>query len=215
LVFVDSGTSERLILDIGSGDRPHPDASHLCDLYVKSNAERGGKIVIDRPFVACSTEFLPFRQNSFEFAYACHVLEHTANPALAVAEITRVAKRGYIETPTFLAECIYGWSHHKWVICFRDGKLAFRNKPSKQKVLNMHSLYASNAAVRYIDGILDILFGAHYLRVYWSKKDKVKFFRIRNKINSNQSAMQQSVALMIKLAIGNAKVKSKIKENRP
>jgi hypothetical protein len=170
---------KRMILDIGSGDHPHPDASHLCDLYIKSNAERVGNIIMDRPFIACSVQFLPFMENSFEFAYACQVLEHTEDPTKAVAEITRVAKQGYIETPTFLAEYIYGWSFHKWTICYRNRKLAFTKKPSTQKVLNMHKLYNNNTAFRFISDLTDLAFGTRNLRISWSKKDGVRFVRIR------------------------------------
>jgi len=175
-------------LDIGSGDRPHPDATHLCDLYVESNTERGGDIKIDRPFVACSAEFLPFKEDAFEFDYACHVLEHADDPSKAVAEITRVARRGYIETPTSLAEFLYGWSFHKWSIHFENGKLAFGPKPSTQKLLNMHSLYANNIAVRYIDTIFDRLLGTHYLRIAWYKNCQVKYTRIR-KLNKTWHAV--------------------------
>jgi SAM-dependent methyltransferase len=151
------GASERFVLDIGSGDNPHPDATHLCDLYVSSNKERMRDVIIDeRPFVICSAEYLPFRRNSFVFAYACHVLEHTFDPAKALREITRVARNGYIETPTYLAERIYGWEFHKWVISFKGGKIFFTKKPAPQKIVNMHYFYKNNTAVRFIEICLNL-----------------------------------------------------------
>jgi ubiquinone/menaquinone biosynthesis C-methylase UbiE len=163
-------TSERLILDIGSGDNPHADATHLCDLYISSNRERMRDIVIDeRPFVLCCAEHLPFRSDAFVFAYACHVLEHTSEPAMALREITRVARKGYIETPTSLSERIYGWDFHKWAISFKKGRIFFSEKPTPQKIVNMHRLYRNNTAVRLIDNLVELTLGWHYVKIVWNR----------------------------------------------
>ena len=56
------------ILDIGSGHHPRVDATHLCDLYVKSNKERGGPLLInDRSFIRCDIQHLPFKENQLCF----------------------------------------------------------------------------------------------------------------------------------------------------
>lgn len=171
------------ILDIGSGDHPRLNATHLCDLYANSNAERSGPLRTDgKPFVRCTVEFLPFRDNSFIFDYACHVLEHTNSPTTALSEISRVAQRGYIETPTRLAERVYGWGFHKWVVYFKQGQLFFtrrKNVQNKNKI-NIHALYARNFIVRLLDSLFDYLLGWHCLRVVW-KKDASKI--IFEKIN--------------------------------
>jgi len=188
--------SERFILDIGSGDNPHPDATHLCDLYVRSNEERGGDVIIDeRPFVICSAEYLPFRRDSFVFAYACHVLEHTFDPAKALREITVAARNGYIETPTYMAEHIYGWKFHKWVISFKRGKVFFAKKPASQKIVNMHYFYKNNTAVRFIDNMLELALGWHYLRIVWSRSarrvvfDRVHYASVRSLATRYQNQM--------------------------
>lgn len=43
---------------------------------------------------------MPFADKEFDFVYCSHVLEHTHNPEKACKELMRIAKRGYIETPT-------------------------------------------------------------------------------------------------------------------
>jgi ubiquinone/menaquinone biosynthesis C-methylase UbiE len=160
------------ILDVGSGDNPHPNATHLCDLHINSNKERGGNIVIDeRPFIRCSIDCLPFRKSTFDFVYARHVLEHMINPPNALHEMVRIAKKGRIETPTYLAELVYGWGFHKWVISFRNGQIFFAQKPTPQKIINMHYLYKNNAAVRFIDKLVDFVFAWHYLRIAWRKEE--------------------------------------------
>jgi ubiquinone/menaquinone biosynthesis C-methylase UbiE len=158
------------VLDIGSGDKPHPEATHLCDLHVNSCTERAGVLRTDgRPFVRCTIDYLPFKDNSFVFDYACHVLEHSGNPVLALSELTRVSSKGYVETPTKLSERLYGWSFHRWVISFKKGKFFYEPKGNENVNRRMHELYARNLAVRRLDEICDYIFSWHYLRVVWKK----------------------------------------------
>ena len=95
-------------------------------------------------------------------------MEHCVNPALALAEITRVARSGYIESPTWISEYFYGWDFHKWVIHFQKGKFFF-TKPRRQKLLNMHYIYRHSILLRIINCLLDCIFGWHYLRIIWNK----------------------------------------------
>jgi SAM-dependent methyltransferase len=160
----------KLILDVGSGSNPRSDATHLCDLHVSSNNEREGNLLIDnRPFIRCSVEYLPFKEDAFAFAYASHVLEHTLHPNLALAEITRVAKTGYIESPTYLAEIIYGWSFHNCAVDFKNGKILFYRNPSSQKIIDMHYISKKIIPVRIFDYLLDCILGWHFLRIIWKK----------------------------------------------
>jgi ubiquinone/menaquinone biosynthesis C-methylase UbiE len=60
---------------------------------------------------------LPFSDKSIDFVYCSHVLEHVADPLRACMEIKRVGKQGYIETPTFCKDVLFGWAAnvgHKW-----------------------------------------------------------------------------------------------------
>ena len=169
------------VLDVGSGDNPHPDATHLCDLHVNSCTERGGALRIDgKTFVKCTIDYLPFKDNSFVFDYACHVLEHSYNPALALSELTRVSTKGYVETPTKLSERLYGWSFHKWIISFKNGKFFYEPKGNENVNRRMHDLYAKNLVVRRLDEIFDYIFSWHYLRVVWKKNAQNACFEKAN-----------------------------------
>ncbi len=127
----------RTVLDVGSGHRPHDDATHLLDLLPEDDRERGKPIkLLGRPLVRGTIEAMPFKDASFDYVYACHVLEHTRDPALACAELQRVGKAGYIETPSPFYEQGYnypradrGWSFHRWFVWVRDGRtLVFEPK---------------------------------------------------------------------------------------
>lgn len=121
-----------LVADIGSGDNPNIRADILCDLYPESNDERSGRFGIwvdERPFILCDIHQLPFRDKAFDYIICSHLLEHVADPQRAVQELTRVGRRGRIETPSQLFEILYGWSFHRWRVA-RDGKgrLIFEGK---------------------------------------------------------------------------------------
>jgi SAM-dependent methyltransferase len=118
------GPAQRRVLDVGSGHRPHEDATHLVDLLPGDDSERGGAVkMLGRSLVVATVEALPFKDGTFDYVYACHVLEHTDRPAEACRELMRVARAGYIETPSPFFEQGYnypkpdrGWSFHKWFV---------------------------------------------------------------------------------------------------
>ncbi len=125
------------MLDIGSGHRPHLDATHLVDLYLKDDTERGKKLKrIGKFLIQANIEALPFKNKVFEYVYASHVLEHANDPAEACRELMRVGKAGYIETPDPFYEQGYGypkkergWSFHHWYVWLAaDRTLIFEKK---------------------------------------------------------------------------------------
>lgn len=129
--------SHRRVLDVGSGHRPHEDATHLVDLLPEDNSERGGAIkMLGRSLVVATIEALPFKDKTFDYVHASHVLEHTDRPEEACRELMRVAHAGYIETPSPFFEQGYnyprpdrGWSFHKWFVSLdRKHTLVFEPK---------------------------------------------------------------------------------------
>lgn len=68
---------------------------------------------------------LPFADGEFEVCICTQTLEDLYNPFLALDEMQRVAKRGYIETPHRGLESSFsvsshlgtypGWGHHRWM----------------------------------------------------------------------------------------------------
>lgn len=114
------------VLEIGSGHNPKARSDVLCDKFIGDDEERGGAIVTDRPMVEADGEFLPFADRAFDYVICSHVLEHVKDPKRFIAELTRVACRGYIETPSEIGERIYGWHYHNWVVNLVDGCLMLR-----------------------------------------------------------------------------------------
>lgn len=116
--------NKRRVLDVGSGHRPHEDATHLVELLVENDTQRGKKMkVLGRTLIQADVEAIPFKDKSFDYVYACHVLEHTKDPETACNELMRVAKAGYIETPSPFYEQGYnyphperGWPFHRWFV---------------------------------------------------------------------------------------------------
>ncbi len=92
------------VLEVGSGNRPYIRSDVLCDKYFGGQDERGGPILVDRPFVVCDVTALPFADNSFDYVICTHVAEHVDEPEKVFEELMRVSKRGYIETPNRYCE---------------------------------------------------------------------------------------------------------------
>ena len=114
------------VLEIGSGHNPKARSDVLCDKFIGDDEQRGGAIITDRPMVEADGEFLPFADQAFDYVICSHVLEHVKDPKRFIAELTRVASRGYIETPSEIGERIYGWHYHNWVVNLVDDCLMLR-----------------------------------------------------------------------------------------
>lgn len=112
-----------LVLEIGSGDRPNPRSDVLVDRFIEDNTERGGNLTIDRPLVVADAHHLPFKDKAFDYVVCYHILEHMDDPAQFIREISRVGKRGYIQSPSEIAEKLFHWSFHRWYVNQIDGKL--------------------------------------------------------------------------------------------
>lgn len=106
------------VLEIGGGHNPHPRANVVVDKYEISNEHRCGdlKVLKHQQFLVADGENLPFKDKEFDYVICCHVLEHVENPAKFLAEQFRVAKRGYIETPSLLGENLFPKESHKWIL---------------------------------------------------------------------------------------------------
>jgi hypothetical protein len=84
----------------------------------------------------CDHEPWPFADDQFDFVICSHTLEDIRDPVHVCAELQRVARAGYVETPSRLEEQSFGvhgpwvgWSHHRWLVDVVDGGLRFVSKP--------------------------------------------------------------------------------------
>lgn len=118
------------VLEIGPGQNPSYRSDVLVEKYVDSNYHRGSDVRIypHQKFVNGDGENLPFKDNEFDYVICNQVLEHVEHPEKFVKEMCRVARRGYLETPSFIGEYLFPKKSHKWVILDVDGKLVMYEK---------------------------------------------------------------------------------------
>lgn len=143
------------VLEIGPGQTPFPRAKVFVD-----NKSRDALKIGDFPFfqVDLSTDKLPFEDKQFDLVYTRHVLEDMHNPFLLCAEMQRVAKAGYIETPSPIAEFCRGadggsphyrgYHHHRWIIWPNGNTLNFVTKFPIIEYIGENT--ADAAAVKYL-----------------------------------------------------------------
>ena len=144
------------VLDVGGWYQPFNLATHVIDKQPyqtrrvwealdPDDAERfsaGTWTVQD----VCDSSW-PFPEKYFDFAVCSHLLEDVRDPLAVCRELCRVAKSGYIETPSRLRE-IYskqrwftlkslfgsipeiGFSHHRWFVEVDGLHLRFTPKTS-------------------------------------------------------------------------------------
>jgi len=117
-----------LVLEVGSGEKPLIRSDVLVDKYLTDETERGGALVIDRPFIVADVCALPFKDKAFDYAYTAHTLEHVDDIEAALKELTRVAKKGCIIVPHWTFEGLWNKDYHLWLISVRDNRLVFRRK---------------------------------------------------------------------------------------
>jgi len=123
------------VLDIGSGGEPFPNATILAERFLEPSRHRHGSVVREgKPLILSDVNNLPFRDKCFDFVYCSHVLEHVDNPLLACAEIMRVGKRGYIETPTMGKDALFAWAKdmHRWHLVAIGQNLCFFEYSQRQ-----------------------------------------------------------------------------------
>jgi len=123
------------VLDIGSGGYPFPYATVLTDRFLEKSPYRCESLVRDnKPFLLSDICELPFGDKSFDFVYCSHVLEVVESPLRACAEIMRVGKRGFIETPTAGKDMLFAWARNlqKWHVVDIGSNLCFFEYSGRQ-----------------------------------------------------------------------------------
>ena len=138
---------DALVLEVGSGDSPCPRSDVLLDLTLENHERVGGHTVVDRPFVLGTVERLPFRDKAFDYVIAFHVLEHTADPVALLGELQRVARGGYIETPSFWWERMTPLTMHRLEVGLEqvDGgtRLVINQKTEPSPDAELHGQFMS------------------------------------------------------------------------
>ena len=165
-----------LMLDVGSGDKPHWRADVLVDKFTDtdhvSQRNLGGAVRADEPLFEAPLEDLPFRDDAFDFVYCSHVLEHVADPASAVSELMRVGKSGYIEVPFVGIQKIYDQETHLWFCDLHDETLTFTAKRRAVYDLDI-SRFLGRGPFQPLAVLMNFFPDAAMIRVHWSKESPV------------------------------------------
>ena len=194
-----------LVLEIGSGNRPRKRSNVLCDKFIEDNYQRGGNLIVDhRPFVAADGLALPFKDKCFDYVITSHILEHVDDPRRFVQELTRVARAGYIETPTELGEKIFGWSFHKWMAHLESDTIVLRPRQEDSIFGDFfHRHYERDTLfAEFVDSHYDDFYvryewkGEIKLRVEDDSSRYVKF----NKTDLKASAYSKAKTIKLKIA---------------
>ncbi|MEI6835564.1 MAG: class I SAM-dependent methyltransferase [Candidatus Falkowbacteria bacterium] len=158
-----------LVLELGSGSNPFFRSNVLCDAFAEDTPHRHfEKLIHDRPTVLAFAEDLPFKDDSFDFVIACHVLEHSEDPAKFLSEIQRVAKAGYIEVPDAFVERLTTYSVHRLEITDRDNGLVIRKKKGIIEDVEVSELFR-HKAWEVFNGFFSKKPFHFHVRYYWNK----------------------------------------------
>jgi hypothetical protein len=149
-----------LVLEIGSGDNPNPRSDVLVDRFLGAdNRERGGDLVVDRPFVVADAHHLPFRDRAFAYAICSHILEHMDDPVQFAHELERTSAAGYIQSPSEIAERLFHWSFHRWYVNLVDDTLVLHPKEPTEPFGELFDyLYEYNPAYYFFQRSMPDLF---------------------------------------------------------
>jgi ubiquinone/menaquinone biosynthesis C-methylase UbiE len=134
-----------LVLDVGGHWKPLQRADHVIDVAPYETRADGGRLgsgperftrATWHQFDICDGRW-PFPDSYFDFAYCGQTLEDVRDPIFVCRELSRVAKRGYVEVPSAWIECVYdvdahelslhypGYEKHRWIVLERSDNLLF------------------------------------------------------------------------------------------
>jgi len=161
------------VLELGPGHVSFPNATHFCGWD-----DEESKKLPNYKVVNFSEDTFPYEDKEFDFVYARHVLEDLRNPIHCIKEMSRIAKAGYVETPSPLIEMSRnadnydnseegrkwrGYQHH-YSFVWNNGVLNFLHKYT---------------IVEFIDINEDVLIKQLEQPIFWNTyylwKDKIEY----------------------------------------
>lgn len=145
---LDSITEGHRVLDVGGWAKPFNRADWVVDIMPYDTRGWAGRQGPERERFSRETwvqmdvssrQPLPFEDGFFDFVVCSHTLEDVRDPIFLCSELNRVGKRGYLETPSMLAELAFGvesrvyagYYHHRWLVEMSStaAKVVFLMKP--------------------------------------------------------------------------------------
>ncbi len=151
------------VLDIGGWARPFNRADYVMDQepygtrgYYGLPAQGGDRErFTEETWIRrdiCSREPFPFGDKELDFVICSHTLEDIRDPLWVCSEMVRIAKAGYLEVPSRLAESSrgveigqVGWAHHRWLIDIAGNHVEFL-----MKYHTIHSHWRLSFPVRFL-----------------------------------------------------------------
>jgi len=165
--------SSALVLEVGSGGNPYARSNVLLDAYIETRERHYEPLVSDRKTVLGFGENLPFKNKSFDFVIASHVLEHSGDPEKFLSELERVAKAGYIEVPDAFFERLNPYIDHRLEITRDKNKLVIKKKERSVPDLELSKLYEARVKPLIANGLIPKFPFRFHIRYYW--KDKINY----------------------------------------
>jgi SAM-dependent methyltransferase len=164
--------ADALVLDVGSGDKPHWRADVLLDRYAGAEygGQRSGRAAarITRPLFDADAADMPFGDGVFDYVVCSHVLEHVPDPEAVVNEITRVGRAGYIEVPQAASAKILDFPSHLWW-CRLDGDtLVFTAKNARAFDPEIAGYIERSGVERELERLLDRAFDYRIVSLHWT-----------------------------------------------
>lgn len=187
-VIIKNIKKDDLVLDVGSGDKPFWRADIIIDKYLKDDQQRhSGSMLYDKRkiFIEGDVENLPFKDKSFDFVFCSHLLEHVKNPDKAILELTRVAKRGYLEVPNAIIDLLWPFPPHLWYFDYQNGVLIFKQR-TKEKDFFIEStekfgrFIFKNSLFQYL---LSKDIKKIFICLYWENNINYKIIKAKDKEN--------------------------------
>ena len=162
---------DALVLDVGSGDKPHWRADVLVDAYTAaefgSQRSGGATARIIHPLFDADAADMPFAEGVFDYSICSHVLEHVADPAAVIAELTRVSRAGYIEVPEASSAKIVDFPSHLWWCRLAGPTLVFTAKQAAYFDAEIDAYLDRSGTRAQIRSILDSRFEHRVISLSW------------------------------------------------
>jgi SAM-dependent methyltransferase len=163
--------ADAIVLDVGSGDKPHWRADVLLDRYVDAAhaGQRSGRARarISRPMFDADASDMPFADGVFDYVVCSHVLEHVPDPCAVVAELTRVGKAGYIEVPEASSAKILDFPSHLWWCRLDGSRLVFTAKTARAFDPEIADYIDRSGIERRLSKVLDDDFDSRVVPLPW------------------------------------------------
>lgn len=160
------------ILDIGGSLKQHKEIKidTLVDLYPPEKAPYWPSTLKAKYFIQLdiARNKLPFKDKEFDICLCTHTLEDLYNPFLALEEMSRVAKRGYIATPSRGFDMQF--SHFNLT--------DWRTGPRRQPGLSHHHWFfeVKNEKLFIVPKIYPILYTSEFHIAKWGGEEECRYF---------------------------------------